>query len=117
MDHANGGVMLKITGTAFFTNGQSFTVAHDDGLTITVGGSTILSDGGPTSPVTTPYTYSGPTGNQSFEIDYGECCGAPAVLETTLVPARVPEPASIFLLGTLLCGVGTMVRRKFSNMS
>lgn len=85
-DGSTTGMMFEFTGSAFFTNGQSFTVAHDDGLTAIVGGLTVINDPGPTPPTTTTGTYTGPTGTQTFDFVYGECCGAPAVFQTTLVP-------------------------------
>jgi len=105
------GMLFEFTGTAHFTNGQMFTVTHDDGLEFQVNGTDVINDPGPTPPTTTTSTYTGPTGNFSFEAVYGECCGAPAVFETTLVPA-VPEPSAIVLLGTAMLGVVFLVRRK-----
>ena len=131
LNFGGGGVLIEITGIANFTNNQAFTVAHDDGLQMFVGcsgaacaaapaGDLILNDGGPTSPVTTPFTFhcgaagQPSCGNDSFTIVYGECCGAPAVLETTLVPASTPEPSPMVLLVTMLAGAVVVLRRKLA---
>jgi len=87
-------------------------VTHDDGLEFAVNGTDVISASGPTPPTMTTGTYTGATGNFSFEAVYGECCGAPAVFETTLVPATVPEPSGIVLLGTAMLGVVFLLRRK-----
>ena len=109
--------LWEFTGTAFFTNGQTFTVSHDDGVCMYVGGSPVLCssvDRGPTSPVTSTYTYTGATGSQSFDFIYGETHGAPAVFETTLanVTSTVPEPNSLILLGTGIFGAAGMMFRR-----
>jgi PEP-CTERM motif len=112
LNKGGGGVLIDLTGSAFFTNGDSFTVTHDDGVTFLVNGLTVLSAPGPTAPTTDTFTYTGSTGTQSFDFAYGECCGAPAVLETTLVPSTsVPEPGTLAILGTVLIGFGAMRRR------
>jgi hypothetical protein len=113
IDKGGGGILIDLKGTASFTNGQVFDIAHDDGVTLVVNGATVLSAAGPTSPVHTLVTYTGATGNFNFDFVYGECCGPPAVFETTLVPGTpVPEPATLAILGGALAGFGMLRRRR-----
>lgn len=108
--------LWEFTGSAFFTNGESFQVAHDDGTIMYVNGSIVLNAPGPTSPVLSTFTYTGPTGLESFTYLYGEVQGPPAVFDTTLgVPPAVPEPSSIVLLGSGLLAAAGVVRRRFMN--
>src|SRR5262249_49153685 len=66
--------LIEFVGEVSVTTGQQFSVSHDDGLTLIVGGLTVISAPGPTGPVLTTETYSGPTGNFPFTLVYGECC-------------------------------------------
>ena len=103
MDNGTSGTLLNFTGFVSVTNGQTFTVTHDDGLTLIINGVDLGFNPGPTAPTTTTLTYTGATGNFPFQLVYGECCGGPAVLQISLplsnTPA-VPEPSTWLLLGS-----------------
>jgi hypothetical protein len=103
--------LWEFTGSGSFTNGEMFNVVHDDGVNMYVNGAAVLLDGTPTPPVTSTFTYTGPTGTYNFDFIYVECCGGTADFKTTLVPSapatvNTPEPATGLLLGVgLLCGI------------
>jgi len=106
------------TGTVNVTNGEMFTVNHDDGAEFLVNGVAIPGiSGGPTSPQQSIITYTGPTLNgASIQLIYTECCGAPAVFETNLPNGGLtttPEPASVALVGSGLIGLVGFTRRRF----
>jgi hypothetical protein len=103
MDNGSVGTLVNFAGNVSVTNGQTFTVTHDDGLTLIIGGINLGFDPGPTGPITTLATYSGPTGNFPFQLVYGECCGGAAVLQVDLPFSADPVPAPI--VGTGLPGL------------
>lgn len=96
---------IRFTGQTYLNLGaNSFVVPHDDGLTLWMGGGLglVVNQPGPTSPVNTPFTVNAPAaGLYDFVLQYGECCGAPAVLGFKINGApvgNVPDVASTVLL-------------------
>jgi hypothetical protein len=113
MDNGTFGTLLSFTGQVTVTNGQMFTVTHDDGLTLIIGGVDLGFSSGPTSPTTSTATYTGPSGTFAFQLVYGECCGGPAVLQVDLpFTAAVPEPETYALMMAGLAALGFVARRR-----
>jgi hypothetical protein len=112
------GVLFDLTGTTMLTNGTTYSITHDDGMTLYIDGNSFLSEPAPTSaepPLgVTSGAWTGTTGTHSFELVYGECCGLPAVLGTSLPLASpiaslpgTPDPTNpsqlLFDLGCTDC--------------
>lgn len=116
MDNGVVGTLIEFTGFVTVTNGQQFTVTHDDGLTLIIGGLDLGFNDGPTAPVTSTATYTGPSGTFAFQLVYAECCGGPAVLQVDLpfsnTPTGVPETPTMALVGLGLAGCAFTRRRR-----
>ncbi len=108
--------VFEFTGTVAVTTGQQFQAGHDDGLQLQIGNILVINAPGPTGFTTTPATYTGPSGTFAFDLVYGECCGAPALLGISLPlqsPAAVPEPTTVALVATALFGcLAVRLRRR-----
>jgi hypothetical protein len=101
-----GSTYWFFTGNISVTNGETFTVGHDDGLQLEIGGALVVDQPGPTAFVNTNYTWTGASGTYAFQLSYGECCSAPAILETSLPLSTVPEPATWAMMVTGFAGLG-----------
>jgi hypothetical protein len=109
MDNGTLGTLLNFTGLVSVFTGETFTVTHDDGLTLIIDGINLGFNSGPTAPTTSTATYTGPTGNFAFQLVYDECCGGPAVLQVNLPFAAVPLPvAGAGLPGLIFAGGGLL---------
>ena len=110
--------LVQFTGQVSVTNGQTFALTHDDGLTLIIGGTSVISAPGPSGAAQLIGTYTGPTGNFPFTLVYGECCVGAAVLQVNLpfqpgtpTTSGVPEPGTFALMAGGLA-VAVVARRK-----
>jgi hypothetical protein len=119
MDNGTQGTLVKFAGFVTVSNGQTFTVTHDDGLSLIIGGTDLGFSPGPTAPTTSTATYTGPSGTFPFQLTYAECCGGPAVLQLDLPLSNttgVPEGgATMVMLGMGLVGLLGFSKRAEKN--
>jgi hypothetical protein len=109
--------IFNFVGSVTVTTGMMFTVGHDDGLTLIIGGIHVIDEPLPTSPTVTTRTYSGPSGTFPFQLVYGECCGAPAELEISLPLSSVPEPGTWAMMLLGFAGLGFAFRQSRRKVS
>ena len=109
MDNFSIGTFIDFKGNVTVTNGQTFTVTHDDGLQLMIGGLLVINAPGPTSPTLTTATYGGPSGTFAFDLTYGECCSGPAVLQIDLPFQAVPGPIAGAGIPGLVAGCFALV--------
>jgi hypothetical protein len=95
------------------TTGESFSVSHDDGVTLDIGGVTVISDPGPTSVIDSMATYTGASGNQPFQLVYAECCGPPATLVVDLpLSSPIPELSTWGMMAVGFGAIGFLAYRR-----
>jgi hypothetical protein len=108
---------FRFTGQVFLNAGNnSFVVGHDDGLQLNIDGiGLVVNAPGPTALDNTPFNVNAPSaGEYTFELSYGECCGAPADLNWDINNQVVGVPdasATMGLLGVGLTVLGAFGRR------
>jgi hypothetical protein len=113
MDDGIVGTLVEFTGLVTVTTDQVFSVTHDDGLTLIIGGLNLGFNPGPTAPTSSDATYTGPSGTFPFQLVYAECCGGPAVLQVDLpFTNAVPEPSTLALIAGSLAALGFIRRRR-----
>jgi hypothetical protein len=112
LDVGDAGTLMELTGTIAVHTGESFTLTHDDGITLLIGGIPVIAAPGPAFAETTTAIYTGPGGDLPLTLVYGECCGPPAELVGSLADS-LPEPSSLPILLSSLVGFEVIRRRKF----
>jgi hypothetical protein len=105
--------IMNIAGSILVTSGQQFTITHDDGVTFTINGQTVISSPSPTSATPSSGTFSGAPGTYPFELIYAEVDGAPAVLTSNFAigATPVPEPTTMAAGALMLLPFGMSVLR------
>lgn len=98
---------MKITGLYTSTPGATVMVTHDDGASLYVNGTAVISSPAPTVEVKTTGVLPTASSATPFTLIYVESNGAPA----DLVMA-VPEPAEFLLFGSALALLGLTLRRR-----
>lgn len=95
----------EFSGKAFVTKGETFTITHDDGVSLYIDGMALSGfTSGPTGSATETGTWTGKSGVYSLQLVYGECCGAPGVLSTSI--AGVPEASTWAMMVAGFAGLG-----------
>jgi hypothetical protein len=91
--------MFLFTGTAYFTQGQTYSATHDDGTVMVVGDNTVINSPWRTGALTNYFTFSDASGNYTFRYDYTQEFGG-NTYTTDATVAPVPEPRSLILFAT-----------------
>jgi len=108
--------LFEITGTINVSNGETFTTFHDDGITIVIGGVTVLSNPGPNSLTENTAVWTGGNGPEPIAIYYGECCGPPASLQVMATASTIPEAPTSAMMLVGFAGLGFAGYRTSSHL-
>lgn len=114
---------MLFTGQLFLDAGNnSFVVAHDDGLQLTIDTiGMVVNAPGPSSPSNLPFNVFAPAaGLYNFTMSYGECCGPPAQLIWTINQqpvGGVPEPATWAMMLLGFGGIGIAMRKRRQSIA
>lgn len=101
---------FEFTGSAWFTQGQTYDVWHDDGTIMNVGGTTVVDAPAVTPPIDSSFVFSSVSGNYAFDYTYTENLGG-SEYTTNADTDPTPEPTSLLLFGTGAAGLFFVVRR------
>jgi hypothetical protein len=104
--------VIHLSGTMSFTEGDIYTLYHDDGVNMFITGvGQVINAPGPVSETASSFTAGAGLTNVSFDIWYMATNQNPEVLrfEHTAV---VPEPATVLGVGTALFLIGLQLRRR-----
>ena len=102
--------LFEFIGSTYLVHGQTYQVFNDDGVILSINGTTVLSSTQPQSVYGgESFTWTGATGVDSFTLLYAEVMGAPATLNAGLTV--VPEPSTIVAGALMLLPFGIGVAR------
>lgn len=113
VDGGSMGTIFHFTGSIALQAGDVISMEHDDGVILSLGGGLAIDSPAATSPTLDTYTVLA-SGVFPFDLQYGECCTLPVVLEWDVNGSpvtNVPEPTPLAVLGIGLLGLG-MIRRR-----